>query len=451
MGKIFETVSNNFYNILASPSKYMYDEILSILYQKALLNNTFTFSKEEFVNIIEEYVKNNTYISDFEDDGITTPRDKATRIYRNLLGSGWIDEEIGTNQEILTNFEDYSIAFLDLWFNYNKNNSLELSSKVYGIYQTLMSFNIDQGYLTLHTILDQANDLITKLRSLNSNIKKYIKKVIKLDNKNQVEMLNTILTQLLSEYKVEIIDKAYYYMKTNDNPKKYRHKFEERLTKIQENKNEMDLLLKQIQETEKLEYLDAKNKLDYIMNYLDNLFEEIIKLMVEIDNKNAKYINVTIEKIKIIMNNDKNIEGYLLNILKNFDLLDDKDLNFKFNISKTLNTNSLFVPKNIKKITSSKLLEEVIPIDEEKIRQQFENEQKYSRRNILNYIKGRLKDKKELTIEDFNLNQKEEFIKLILLFIYASSNEDTYKIEWFDDEVSYKNFKVTKFIIRGGE
>ena len=448
MFNLFEIIPTSFFNILTGPSKYMYANILYILLRYANENNSYTFEKEQFVSIIEEYFMNNSYIELNEGDNyFKTARDKATYVFRKLKECGWIDTEFGNNQEVLVNLEDYAIAFLNTYVDFNKMHSFELSSKVYGIYHTLETLDIKQGYLTLHTIYTQAKDLVDKLRSLNSNIKKYIKKIININNKDENEQLKNILNQLLGEYKEKVIDKAYYYMKTNDNPIKYRRLFKEKCLDIKEDNNKSDLIIKQIMEKDEVDYTEASNKYNEMFDYLEEVFDDVINIMNDIDNKNAKYINVAIEKIRIIMNNNKDIEGNLLRILKNYQLFDTGDLNFTFSNIKSLNNNSLFTPKKIHKTNSVEIIKEDIVINDDEISKSIRNSMKFSLKNIQSYIENKLQNTTELTIKDFVLDDKDEFIKLLLTIIYSQEDSSKYKMIFSNNEININGINMPCFKI----
>jgi len=448
MIQLFDIVSPGFFNILTGPTKFMYADIVYLLFQKSHEESSYTFSKEDFVNIIDDYFKKHQNIELIsETEELKTTRDKATYTYRKLKECGWIDEDVGADQEILVNFEDYAIAFLNTYSNFNTTSSFELSSKVYGIYQILNSFDVYQGYLTLHTIVEQSKDLINKLRSLNSNIKKYIKKIVKLDQKDDMAVLNSILTQLLGEYKEKVIDKAYYYMKTNDNPLKYRRVFEQKCKEIKNDQNQSNIIINQIMESDEIDYLTACQRYDEIMDYIETVFDTVIFLMSEIDRKNSKYINVAIEKIKIIMNHDTDIEGYLLHILKNYSVLTKDDLTFHFTSSKQINKNSLYTARTIKKFEKSQLLEESTVINSEKVEKDIEKIMRFSKPNIWKYVDKKLIKKKVLTIDDFDVGDEEEYIKFLLILIYQNEADSKYQVKWKEQEVSHQGFLMKDFII----
>ncbi len=446
MGKIFESVSSDFFSILSGMSKNMYDDILTLLYDKSLKEDSFTFNKEVFVNYIEEYFNNNIYVGEDASE-YRTSRDKATAVYRKLKARGWIDEEIGVNQNILVNFQDYTIAFLNLWFDYTQDNTFEFSGDVYELYNTIKNFDPVNAFVTLQKLVSNSQRLIKKLRSLNSNIKKYINKVIKIENKNEVELLKELLTQLLGDYKEKIIDKAYYFMKTYNNPKKYRLDFENKINDIMNDDNEINIIINDIASKNEINIEEARDKCYEMLNYLSGVFNTIIQIMSEIDVKNSKYINVTIEKINIILNNDTDVVGALLNILKNFNLLKD-DIKFKINNVSNINDSSLYVPHINKEVIRSKLINNKIEINENQLLEDFKRSMKFSKNAIKEMVIQMLKNKNSLTINDFNIKSSDDLVCLILTIIYAYQNENEYKIEWKDKKVKYNGIEMIDFIIK---
>lgn len=444
----FNFVPYNFFSPLSSIDREIYSNILFLIYQKSQFRNSYTFTKEELLDLIEEFfLENNNQELQETDDKQTNPRDKATYIFRKLKSCGWIDTEYGENGQILINLEDYAIALINTYINFNTNNNFELSSHVYSIYQSMKNLELDQAYLTLTDIEQRGRNLINRLKSLNSNIKKYIKKVTKLENTTESNQINQILTDLLGEYKENIIDKAYYYMKTNDNPIKYKREFLS-LCEIRRTPIEKQIITKQIKTKDNITLEEAEEKYDKILDFLENIFDTVIKLMEEIDRKNTKYINTAIGRIKIILNNDSNIEGLLLSILKNHHQLSPTDLNLNLTNIKSLNQNSLYTPRKQYQVKNNAfLLEEPIPKEVDALfKQQLEKNIKFYKPNIEKYINSKLAEKEKLTVNDFDLTNKDEFITLLLIFIFSDELNNKYKVKWGEEE-QLGNILLPRFII----
>lgn len=446
MKKLFNILPVKFFSPLTSIYQEVYSDIIFRIYEIATQNNSYTFLKDDLVDLIEDYFLEED-IEIIEDERkIKTARDKATYIFRKLKLCGWIDEEYAANQQIIVNLEDYAIAFLNTYANFNETNTFELSSYVYGIYQNMKNFDLSKGYLTLSDTISKSKNLLNKLGSLNSNIKKYIKKIVKI-NHNDEESLKNILKDL-SEYKTNIIDNAYFYMKTNDNPLKYKREFLE-LCQKRKTPIERVELINQIQKDDSTTIELAQDKLTEMLDYLENVFELITNIMEEIDRKNTRYINVSIERIKIILNNDSNTEGMLLNILKNYHLLKSEELIFNISNIKQLTNQSLYTPKKIVKVTPKKFLT-VAENDKELdnlIKRQMKETLKYSKININKYIENKLRAKKRLNQDDFDIASKEDFIRLILVFIYSNDTLTNYHVIFNEEKVKINKVLIPSFTI----
>ena len=451
MFHLFKIIPLNFFQIFNSQLKETYSDILFLLYFECKKENSYTFSKEDFINIIKDYFDNHMTEMFNEEDGkeVKNSRDKANLIFRKLKYYGWIDTEFVKNGEQVVNFEDYAIAFLTTYANFESESDIELSSYVHHMYRNLSNIEHDRIYFMLRDTLKQANDLIKKLRSLNSNIKKYIKRIINLNNKDEEEQLQTILDQLLNEYKLSIIDKAYFYMKTNDNPTKYKSKYIEECHKIRDEEIYSKNAIEQIKKEEEVGEDKAIEIFEHIMEELEDSFEQIINIIYEIDYKNTRYISVAIEKIRILMNHDKNIEGQLLYILKNYHLLEEQDLSFSFFDNRNIITTSLYTPRTEIKVKGTPIQLNVShdeKLDKE-LYESLKRNQMFSQKAIRKYVNHLLEEKDEVTIHDFDLTEHLDLIRLILIFVYSEEENNEYKVCWKDEEDVIGNIHISGFII----
>ena len=448
--KLFEILPYNFFQLFNSSSRVTFANILYLLYFQCEQENSYTFSKDNFIKIIEEYF--NTNFDDEliqEDASLNNSRDKANWVFRKLKGYGWIDTEYGVDGELNVNFEDYAIAFLNTFVNFETEHEIELSSYVYRIYQNIKFIDPKRMYFVLKDSINQAEDLIRKLRSLNSNIKKYINNVTNFDQKSDEEQLSAILDQLLNDYKLKVIDNAYFYMKTHDNPIKYKTKFINNCEKIHYDEYQSKLVINQIMDEENVDLPKASQKFEEIMCHLESVFDRIIFIMDEIDRKNSKYINVAIEKIRILMNNNSDMEGQLLFILKNYNYLKEEDINFLFSNSRNITKMSLFTPrKNIKvKASMVKVRNHNQTFDDSYLMNSLKKSKQYSLKEIKKFINDLLKENGQVTINNFNIRNNNDLIKLILLFVYSESKNNNYKIKWLDDEIFVDGACISNFNI----
>ncbi len=453
---LFEIVPSRFFSILSSPSRDIYANILFYIYYKLEENNSYTLLKEDFINIVEEYLNkfsNQDIVIDNEFE-LKGSRDKSNYIFRNLKQCGWIDTEYGKDQQQYVNLEDYAITFLNVFSEFEANNNLELSSYIYRMYQGLYKIEYDRAYLTIKDTINQSESLIKRLSSLNSNVKKYIKRITKLDKAEKKDQLQEILNQLLGEYKEKIIDNAYYYMKANDNPNKYKSKFIQACNRIENENIYSDAIVEQIMKEDNIKEKDSAEEIFYeYMSKIKRNFDRIIDIVDEIDNKNAKYISVAIERIKMLMNNDSNLEGQLIEILKNYILLGQENIEFSLYDTKNIVPNSLYSPRVVNKVEEVAFKEPPKrdeSLEQELLKQLSVNVQ-FGKKAITKYINKKLSINDKLTIHDFNVENKDEFIKLILAFVYSIESICDYKVKWENDYDVIGKVRVPKFTIERGD
>lgn len=99
---------------------------------------------------------------------------------------------------------------------------IEYQGYIYTIYSLVRS-NTDHPGIVLMQILENTDLLITGLKNLNSNIKRYI------DDLTWHKTVAEIMDALFNDYITNIVDKAYRRLLTSDNVSKFRPEIIDRL------------------------------------------------------------------------------------------------------------------------------------------------------------------------------------------------------------------------------
>ena len=134
---------------------------------------------------------------------------------------------------------------------------------------------------------------------------------------------------------------------------------------------------------------------DHLFNqseYIINTFEHIEDIMEEIDNKNSKFIKSAINRITFLLNNQRDVEGKINNIIKaiseGYEITNTGNIYLNSNIDKQ----SLYIPRILAKPLDIQM-EEIIELDEvvkqhalDKIKQS----NYFSRKNIEELVMARL-------------------------------------------------------------
>ena len=447
MYNIFDILPNNFFNIFIGDNKRVISDCLYLVYHSFKSDLSFSSTKEQVLSIFQDYFENHvTFLkSDEELDG---SRDKALYILKRLKECGWVNEETGENYEIFITFEDYSIRVLENLFSLDtSSDNGEYSGLIYNIFMSFNTFDVNRGDLVFETGYENTKELANKLKNLNSNIKKYIQNLLDEGIKYDLEAL---LSSLLQDYQTKIIDRAYYNLTTYDNPSKYRQRIINNIETIISNDEYLDIIVRNIMERKDLGYQEALALLLNQKDYIINAFEHIEEIMQEIDSKNNRFIESAINRITFLLNNQKDIEGKINNIIKA--VASGKDVSDLGNLylNSFVSRDSLYVPRNYTSLVKSQL-EKPAVLDEElkeKALKQIIKSKNYSHKYIEDKVLMLLKQKGDFLGSSLPINNNEDLATLVLIYLYGFAYGTKYEVEPLDNEVVVNKYRFKDFRVK---
>ena len=435
MNNIFDVLPLNFFNIFFK-NKTVMSDCLFVLYDYMKEDTAFASLKENIIFELTKYFNN--HIVEIEDMESHQAKDKAYYVYRRFKECGWIVEEMGNNYQTYASFEDYAINILEALKNLDKEDDIEYSSMVYGIYKSFISFDIENGHKILEAEYIRTKELMTKLKNLNTNIKHYIRKLLKDNLKNN---LNEVLETLLSDYQVKVIDRAFYNLTTRDNPVKYRNSIVMQIQKIRENDTWRHTIIANIMVTKDLDQMAAQSLFDQQTSYILDAFESIMDLIHEISHKNARFVSTATNRIMFLINVKEDISGKINEIIK----YGQKD-------PALFDDNSLYAPRQPRRIITSKEL--IQPQLDEQVRQaaleKMKLNQKYTRVAIEKNILESLKENKEIRGSQY-FEEKGDLALFVLTWLYGYSVHSRYIIEPLDEIVIKDQYRFRDFMIKGAK
>lgn len=460
--KLFDIIPDKFFNILSSTNKETYSDCLFILYSELKNNTSFGIDREIVIQTLVDYfegiVDKNLFYE--EEETVKTSRDKANLIIRRLYECGWIDLETTTSYKQIVNFTDFSIPFLDTMEKLINNEKLEYQGYVYAIYSILFGNENIQYNVMLEQISDNTNRLMTGLKTLNSNIKKYIERITVQKSPEEIMKLH------FEGYTQDIIDKGYHRLKTSDNVSKFRPKIIEKLENFKRDREFMDSVCKQNIEMEKQTnfdgaYEDAMNKLNAIVYAFENM--DII--INEIDRKNSQYIRASLTRVKYLLNSSRDLSGQVNEIFKyvvaiiekdNLDIKEDyiEDIEKLFevfsqgfvdekSIYSTSEGKAAFVPQSIDNKNNLSRTEREAKIKE--IREI--NKNRMSRENVDKFVMDILKDKNVVNASFIPILEVKDYIKIIYILIYSKSRIVKYRVNRLNNVIETGDFTFNDFEI----
>ena len=306
---IFDIVPENYFSILSSPNKFMYIKIISLIYSLVQNGLSYGIDKEILIDEIEDYLNAINYeVVDEEEDEIKNNRDRANSLIRRLIETGWIYPENTSDYKVIINFHDYSITILESFIKIADRESLEYQGNIISIYTLL--YSKEKSGIVIKQVYENTKGIISGLKSLNANIKKYMDRLTKQKTPEE------IMKEFFGNYTKEVIDKSYHRLKTSENISKYRPRIIEKLREDIDNNEFIESAAHFYKEDREIEDInDAIILVKEIINNIIEAFEEFDDIMEEIDTKNTKYIKAAVTRAKFLLNNSKDITGNIKNIL----------------------------------------------------------------------------------------------------------------------------------------
>ncbi|WP_026391878.1 Wadjet anti-phage system protein JetA family protein [Haploplasma modicum] len=455
MAHLFDKLNPNFFSILSSPNKRMYVDCLFIIYNAVdSIEESFQGDREYVVSRLVDYFDDialEEFVDVTENNKPNTSRQKANYVINVLKNNGWIGEEELGDYKISLNLFDYSIKTISLLDDIVNARQDEYTGEIFAVYSLLNSFTIEEGIGVIEQSYKKTLEIIKKLKALKANIYRYYYDITK---KRSKENLQNILEKLLIEYKQNFFDTSYYNLKTKDSLPRYKRAILKRVSVIYDNVETMDILASKVIQDKRIDdYNEAFSYIENKLRFIQDSFNVLDNLIIDIDRKNEQYISATASKILYLTNHSDDIEGIFNRLFKVVLSDDDFDFNSILNVAqiKNLDTASLY---NQRRYRMDSIPEELFDTEdffteedkERRIQKILENSI-YSKREINKYVLELLRDRRSLKASEIIVNSKEEYIKLVLIFLYSKSVGMEYDIELLNNEVvsnfvSFNDFKI---------
>lgn len=456
--EIFNIVPENYFSILASPNKFMYIKIISLIYSLVQNGLSYGIDKEILIDEIEDYLNSINYeVIDENEDEIKNNRDRANFFVRRLIDTGWIYPENTSNYKVIVNFHDYSITILESFIKVADRESLEYQGNIISIYTLL--FSNEKSGVVIKKVYENTKDIISGLKSLNANIKKYMDRLTKQKTPEE------IMEEFFGNYTKEVIDKSYHRLKTSENISKYRPRIIEKLKEDLQNNEFINTAASFYKEDRDIEDInDSVILVKEIINNIIEAFEELDDIMEEIDTKNAKYIKAAVTRAKFLLNNSKDMTGIIKNILsyvnaqyKELELNLSKDYLEEITELFTLysydyiDESSLYISNEGKKSFKPNKIERLTISKEERNKriQEFKKKQEkqYSIKKVNNIVLNILKDKESINTSKLDISTIDDFIQVIYIRLYGNNPLAKYFIKkdeslYNKNGFEFKNFEI---------
>lgn len=457
MAHLFDTIPSTFFSLLASPNRRLYVDCIFIIYRAIdSIEDAFQGDREFIVGKLIDYF--DEHLSDeFEDveeeELAHTSRQKANHVITVLKKHGWLGEEELGDYKTSLNLFDYAIRIIDLLEKIEQHTQPEYTGEIFAVYSLLASFTTDEGIGVLEQAAIKTEDIMRKLKALKANIYRFYYDITK---KHKREDLQDLLNKLLVEYKENFFDSAYYNLKTTDSLSRYKRGILQAVNGLENNEELMDSIAQNVMQVKRIEdYNQAYQYVEDKLRAISENFNALEYLIKAIDRKNEQYVSAAASKILFFTNQSDDIEGIFNRlfriVLSNADV--DYSMVFRLVQTKNLDTESLYNQRRARQETVPDEInyeEDMIPesFRAEKIRALLKNNI-YGKKEIDRFVQSLLKQQDVVEAANIPLDTQEDYVKLLLIFLYSKSIGMHYDIELTGKSVTNQFITFQNFLIKG--
>lgn len=458
---LFDILPDNFFGPLAAPGKIVYWECICRLF--AVTSKQLSFGVERDVLVDElQYYFDSAMSADIPEDEIEetggmTSRDKANFMLRRLESYGWIYIDVDYSYVQRVNFRDYAVQIIKTLMAVSEERRAEYQGYIYTIYNLTKAGGTNPG-LGLLQIVDNMDALITGLKSLNANIKRYI------DELTKHSTVAEIMDALLNDYYTNVVDKAYHRLLTSDNVAKFRPEIVERLEANGRNKRFLNAASKEISELKEISFEEAEDFVLECLHEVIDAFRRMDEILNEINKKNTRYQRAAINRARFLLSSSEDIRGQLKEILSfmnermkenNTDQisiyeLEELDGLIKIFYWDYLDMDSLYAPVEGKKEFIPQEIQMIVPDEAAREKKRKNMIQKLERtlspEKIVSYVQEQLGDRESMLASELPLSEGDTFIRMIYIRLYGQRKRVGYRLE-MRENIEKDGFKFRDFVI----
>lgn len=458
---LFDVIPENFFGPLAAPGKRVYWECICRLFAVTSKQLSFGVERDVLVDELQYYFESSMAAEipeeEMEETSGMTSRDKANFMLRRLESYGWIYVDVDYSYVQRVNFRDYAIQILKALLAVSEERRTEYQGYIYTIYNLVRAGGSNPG-LGLLQIVENMDWLITGLKSLNANIKRYI------DELTKHSTVAEIMDALLNDYYSNVVDKAYHRLLTSDNVSKFRPEIIERLEANSKSIRFINAASKEIAELKEVSEEESKELVLELLHNVIDAFRGMDEILDEINKKNTRYQRAAINRARFLLSSSEDIRGQLKDILSHLNAqIQEKELDYNtlYELEELdglvklfswdyLDMDSLYAPIEGKKEFVPQEMPVIVPDEEVRSEKRKKMQEKLEKiltpEKISLYVKEQMKGREKMLASELPLEQEDTFIRMIYIRLYGQRKNMNYRLE-LREIVEKEGFRFRDFEI----
>ncbi|WP_191014339.1 Wadjet anti-phage system protein JetA family protein [Treponema zioleckii] len=463
MKNLFSVVPADFFKPLNSQYKDQYADCLLAIYNSYRTEISYGVDRESIVSTLTDYFNSRTDDISFDDESESIERDarsKAQKVINYLKNCGWLDFEDEKDYKQNVVLTEVAVPFIRTMNDVIKNEETEyqgLISQIHAVLQNEELYSKPYQFI-LKNVVNSTEQLVSSLKKLNISIKKHI------DKQTKNRELKSVL-DLFESYNEEIVSKSLYRLKTSENIGRFRQSIKRNLDKMLGTQKILDDLVAGYMEIEQEKDSElAKEKIIGMIIGVKDAFENLDRVIDDIDRKNNRYMKNAASRAKFELSSGTNQAGKINMILRYFTEVSDSEENIAPDLF------NVFVQKfvseeSVKKIPAKKSYDEiesirtseVLSVQERELKKKLMLDRQMSRiyrKKVESFVSEKFNGRNMFLASEIPVQSRKDFEKLIYIRLFALGSKvysvkktgkrvKTEKCEFTDFEIIRKNKKET--------
>ncbi len=479
---LFNEIPTPFFRPLCSPLSPIYWATLQNLYELDFegepLEITQTIAIEQTALLLEknpellsrpdqvqEELQKELLEDDTTDDllleGELLTKKFSKQILKRLKNCGWFDYEYREAKKgYVLCFRDYSARLIHTLIQISNQEQVVFEGLAQSIKASLNMQELEEKPgVALYNAQKNTKDFIREMKILSRNIHRYAERAVK-----EAESSKNLLELQFDIYQKKVVHSSYHRFKTTDNIFKYRSFILSQLESLDTKPELLASATQWIAKNQGLSYADSDEVLQDWISYVRNQMLVAPLLSEDLDRKNARYTATTLQKINYLLNQERDLEGKLVKILRNFIDLPEASLTlmdspfFCFQVQ-FFEEESFYIkpkersPLDVKEIPTVDIPVEIKSLLLETTKKALKSQ--YSRIKVYELAQKLLAKQGELAVADFPLITKKNFVDLIFLSSHGKDPRAPYELRlsenWRQKEIQKNGYRVRpgEFIWKG--
>ena len=423
-----QEIPERFWSLFRSVNRSTYIEALLKINEEYEYSNYF-LSREMCIQLLSSYFAQKRCVIwqdelEEEEDQLEPP---ATRVLNWLLKTGWlrkVDDYSAMTVNIV--IPDYAAVMIEAFSRLSSEQADETNIYIQNVYAILFSLKNDSraGIGLLDTAIVNTRKLNKSLQDLLHNMDTFFGNL--LAQKDYAQLLK----DHLEGYVQEIVNKKYHILKTSDNFYLYKTDIKACIRSMREDGN----WLARAGETTPSEVIFEK------LDQLERGFDDIEHRISNMDKEHSRYVKATVTRMGYLLNQEDDMKGLVIQLLNHLSKTGGtedelKAIGERMNLSQpnVVSEASLYRRRHTRASFTEQLKdeEEMPELSAEEILNINRVKNRYSHREIEEFITSRMKDGRMEVTED-TVENDGDFEKLILAYDESIRRKSTYTAETED-------------------